>query len=203
MGENVVVLTLTLICFFLLSAFFGVTLSGVLPLGVVNKYFISPTSSESILYQSGFDAGWKVFMLFIGISALNGFAFFVNLKYTRWRWYNVLEESSDAHDPLQLALLSLGCVVIELFLATIGIANILVSFSSFLMLFSVALVGGLDRASRSDRVARRVAVTYRRRRVGRGGAPNRRRAGSWCSRSGPRKVHLRSIRNLGLLNPKL
>lgn len=134
------------LCATLLAIFFSLTLSGVVELGgVVKRYFENPLHPNSVLFQQGINTPWKLFVLIVCMTLLNSLNFYIGAKYTIWRWHVILSPPAEYEgvDSFTLLIFCTCCVVIELFMTTVAIANIFVSFTNYLMLFSVAVAHGI------------------------------------------------------------
>jgi hypothetical protein len=137
-----------LCCGGFLAVFFGVTLTGIMPLGdFVARYFEDPLAPDGFLAKDiGIDKAWKLAILWFSMTFLNALSFYTGTKYVVWRWNTVFSASPQVKERLKgwrLPIFCLCCVIIELFLTTVAIVNILVSFTNYLMLFSIAVAHGI------------------------------------------------------------
>lgn len=131
----------------LLGIFFYITLTDLVPFGKdVKPYFEHPTAPDGLLAkQFKIDTDWKFVLLFFGMCFLNMLGYIIQTQYVAWRWTFVVKPSDDegfAPSLGGLALYSACCIIIELFLTTINIVNLLVSFTNYVMLFQIALAHG-------------------------------------------------------------
>lgn len=135
------------LCAFFLAIFFSVTLTDLVPFGKdIKPYFERPSAPDGLLAkQFGIDTEWKFLLLFFGMCFLNMLGYVIQTQYVSWRWTFVVKPSDEetfASSGWKLALYSACCIIIELFLTTINIANLLVSFTNYVMLFQIALAHG-------------------------------------------------------------
>lgn len=133
------------VCSLFLIVFFSVALSTSNTFGgYVKPYFHNPIGEDGLLRtQFGVDTRWKFFLLFLSMTAFNALSFWISTKFVVWRWKNIFDPKGDADKEtgweLRLVGLCLATIPIELFVTTVNLVNLLVSFSSVYMLSTIAL----------------------------------------------------------------
>ena len=135
-----------LFCGSLLAGFFSITLTRVVHFGdFIDRYFEDPLNPDGVLSKEiGIDRWWKLVLLILGMVFLNFLSFYVSIKYSYWRWNNVFGSNIGKKvGKFTLLIFSFCSMIIELFLTTVAIANIFISFTNYLMLASVAFAHGL------------------------------------------------------------
>ena len=132
-------------CSLLLIVFFSVALSTSNSFGgYVKPYFQNPIGEDGLLRtQFGVDNEWKFTVLFVCMTAFNALSFWISTKFVIWRWKIIFDPKGETDKKagweFRLAGLCLATIPIELFVTTVNLVNLLVSFSSVYMLSTIAL----------------------------------------------------------------